>query len=290
MFKGAFSAIVTPFKNNEIDEEAFSSLIEFQIQSGIHGIVPCGTTGESATLFHEEHNRIIELAVEVVNKRVAVIAGAGSNSTKEAVTFTRHAKKAGADAALLITPYYNKPSQEGLFRHFKTISDEVDIPQFLYNVPGRTCVDLLPETVARLSAEKNVIGIKDAAGDLSVTTDIIALSQKGFIILSGDDSLTFPMLCVGASGVISVTANLLPGEISSMCELFHQGDIEDAKEIHYKVRLVNQAMFYETNPVPVKTALSLTGRISPEVRPPLCEMTKDNLKRFKDVLKGYGEL
>ena len=288
MFKGSFVAIVTPFKNGKIDEKAYADLIEFQIGEGTQGIVPCGTTGESATLTHQEHERVIELTVEIVNKRIPVIAGTCSNSTSEAIMLTRHAKDAGADAALLITPYYNKPTQEGLYQHYKAIAESVNIPQFLYNVPGRTGVNMLPETVARLSKGKNIIGIKEATGDMRQVSDVIALCGENFIVLSGDDFTTFPLLTIGGMGVISVTANVAPGDAAAMCNEFFSGNLKKAKEFHYKMRPLNDAMFYETNPIPVKTALSLMGKVSGEMRLPLYQMSEKNLERLKSVMKGYG--
>lgn len=288
MFKGSFVAIVTPFKSGKIDEKAYADLIEFQIREGTQGIVPCGTTGESATLTHQEHERVVELTVEIVNKRIPVIAGTGSNSTSEAIMLTRHAKDAGADAALLITPYYNKPTQEGLYQHYKAIAESVNMPQFMYNVPGRTGVNMLPETVARLSKVKNIIGIKEATGDMRQVSDVIALCGENFIVLSGDDFTTFPLLTVGGKGVISVTANIAPRDVADMCNEFFKGNINKAKELHYKMRQLNDAMFYETNPIPVKTALSLMGKVSGEMRLPLYQMSEKNLERLKGVMKGYG--
>lgn len=288
MFKGSFVAIVTPFKNGKIDEKAYADLIEFQIREGTQGIVPCGTTGESATLTHQEHERVIELTVEIVNKRIPVIAGTGSNSTSEAIMLTRHAKDAGADAALLITPYYNKPTQEGLYQHYKAIAESVNIPQFMYNVPGRTGVNMLSETVARLSKVKNIIGIKEATGDMRQVSDVIALCGENFIVLSGDDFTTFPLMILGGKGVISVTANIAPRDAATMCNEFFNGNLKKAREIHYKMMPLNDAMFYETNPIPVKTALSLMGKVSGEIRLPLCQMSEKNLERLKGVMKGYG--
>ncbi|MBI3599256.1 MAG: 4-hydroxy-tetrahydrodipicolinate synthase [Nitrospinae bacterium] len=288
MFKGSFVAIVTPFKNGKIDEKAYADLIEFQIGEGTQGIVPCGTTGESATLSHKEHERVVELTVEIANKRVPVVAGTGSNSTTEAIMLTKHAKSASADAALLITPYYNKPTQEGLYQHFKAIAESVDIPQFLYNVPGRTGVNMLPETVARLSKVKNIVGIKEATGDMKQVSDVIALCGDNFAVFSGDDFTTFPLLAIGGKGVISVTANVVPGDVAALCNEFFVGNMRKAKEFHYKLRHLNEAMFYETNPIPVKTALSLMGKVSGEMRLPLCSMSEKNLERLKGVMKGYG--
>ncbi|MBI5748772.1 MAG: 4-hydroxy-tetrahydrodipicolinate synthase, partial [Nitrospinae bacterium] len=225
---------------------------------------------------------------EIVNKRIPVIAGTGSNSTSEAIMLTRHAKDAGADAALLITPYYNKPTQEGLYQHYKAIAESVNIPQFLYNVPGRTGVNMLSETVGRLSKVKNIIGIKEATGDMRQVSDVIALCGDNFIVLSGDDFTTFPLLTIGGMGVISVTANVAPRDVANMCNEFFKGNINRAKEFHYKMRQLNDAMFYETNPIPVKTALSLMGKVSGEMRLPLYQMSEKNLERLKGVMKGYG--
>ncbi len=287
MIKGSIVAIVTPFKNGKIDEKALRRLIEFQIKNGTDGIVPCGTTGESATLSYEEHERVVELTVEAVNKRVPVIAGTGSNSTKEAIELTKHAEKAGADAALLITPYYNKPTQEGLFQHFKAVSEEVSIPLIVYNVPSRTGVNMLPETVARLSELKNIAGIKEATGDLKQVSQVIKLCRDDFVVLSGDDFVTLPMLAVGAKGVISVTSNIIPSDVAQMIDAFFAGDYKKAVELHFKMWDINVAMFLETNPIPVKTALALMGMITPEMRLPLAPMAEANLKKLKNALINY---
>jgi 4-hydroxy-tetrahydrodipicolinate synthase len=290
MFRGSIVAIVTPFRDGRIDENAFRELIEFQIENGTDGIVPCGTTGESATLSHEEHERVIELTIEVVNNRVPVIAGTGSNNTAEAVRLTRHAKNAGADAALLITPYYNKPTQEGLCQHYKKVAEEVDIPIILYNVPGRTGVNMLPETVARLAEIKNIVGIKEATGDLKQISDVIGLCPKDFLLLSGDDFTVYPTLAVGGKGVISVVANVAPRDMADLCDSYFAGDMSKANDLHYRLLPLNGAMFYETNPIPVKTALSLMGKITGEFRLPLCAMSEGNLDRLKKVMKEYGLL
>ncbi len=288
MFTGSITALVTPFRDGVIDEEALKGLVEFQIENGTSGIVPCGTTGESATLSYEEHNRVIELTVETVNKRIPVIAGAGSNSTKETIMLTKHAQKAGADGALLITPYYNKPTQEGLYQHYRAVAEEVDLPLILYNVPGRTGVNMLPETVARLSEMKNIVGIKEATGDLKQISDVVEFSREGFTVLSGDDFTTLPILCVGGHGVISVTSNILPGEVSEMCRAFFEGRVEHARSIHYRLQPLHRAMFLETNPIPVKTALSLMGRIREEFRLPLVRMNQSKRARLVEVLRNHG--
>jgi len=288
MFKGSMVAIVTPFKNGKVDEKALGDLIEFQILNGTDGIVPCGTTGESATLSYEEHNRVIEFTIEAVKKRVPVIAGTGSNSTDEAIMLTRHAKKAKADAALLITPYYNKPTQEGLYRHYKKIAEDVDIPLVLYNVPGRTGVNMLPQTVARLSEIKNIVAIKEATGSLQQISETIQLCGERIAILSGDDFTALPTYAVGGKGVISVTANIIPKDMSAMWDAFEKGDLKEANRLHYKTFNLHGLMFCETNPIPVKTALSLMGKCTAEFRLPLCPMSDANLEKLKKGLKEYG--
>lgn len=288
MFKGAFTALVTPFKDGEVDETALRRHIEFQIRNGINGLVPCGTTGESATLTYEEHDRVIELTIEAAGKRVPVVAGTGSNSTAETVMLTKHAQKAGADAALLITPYYNKPTQQGLFEHYKKVASEVSIPLILYNVPGRTGVNMLPETVARLSEIKNIVGIKEATGDLKQVSDVIEFSRDGFIVLSGDDFTTLPLMSVGGHGVISVTSNIVPREVSDMVRLFNSGKAEEARSLHYALEPLHRAMFIETNPVPVKTALAIMGMIEEEFRLPLVRMGEANRAALAGVLESHG--
>ncbi|MBI5788444.1 MAG: 4-hydroxy-tetrahydrodipicolinate synthase [Candidatus Schekmanbacteria bacterium] len=289
MFSGSLVAIVTPFKEGgEIDVKAFADLIEFQIANGTDGIVPCGTTGESATLSHEEHERIIYLTVKLVKKRVPVIAGTGSNSTREALRLTKCAQKVGADAALLITPYYNKPTQEGLYRHYKTIAQKVDLPLIMYNVPGRTAVNMLPETVARLAEFKNIVGIKEASANLAQITDIARLCRERLILLSGDDFTILPTLAMGGRGVISVVANIVPADVAALIDAFNAGDLEKAKELQFKLMPLCSAMFIETNPIPVKTALALMGKIQQGLRLPLCDMSEGNLKKLKSALQDYG--
>ncbi len=290
MFKGSMVAIVTPFKNGAVDEKALGDLIEFHIKNGTDLIVPCGTTGESATLSHEEHHQVVEFTVKTVNKRVPVVAGSGSNSTEESVKLTKHAKKAGTDGVLLITPYYNKPTQEGLYRHFKKIAETVDIPIILYNVPGRTSVNMLPETVARLREIKNVVGIKEATGDMKQVSKVIQLCGKDFDVISGDDFTTLPLLALGGVGAISVTANIAPADCAGMMDAFFAGNREEALKLHYKLEPLNSAMFLETNPAPAKTALSLMGKMTDEVRLPLFAMSDANKEKLKKTLKDYGLL
>jgi 4-hydroxy-tetrahydrodipicolinate synthase len=288
MLKGAFTAIVTPFKNGQFDEAAYRELIEFQITAGIHGIVPCGTTGESPTLSHSEHKRVVETCIDQVKKRVVVIAGSGSNNTAEALELTQHAQSAGADAALMITPYYNKPTQEGLYQHYKTVASQTKIPIVVYNVPGRTSLNLLPETMARLATLPNIVGLKDATGDLKQGCKTLELCGDKITVLSGDDFTTLPLLCVGGMGVISVVSNPVPGDMAGMCNAFFGGDLAKARALHYKMWPLTEAMFFETNPVPVKTAMKLMGKITGEVRQPLCLMSPANEDKLRQVMQKYG--
>jgi 4-hydroxy-tetrahydrodipicolinate synthase len=288
MFKGSIVAIVTPFKRGEVDEEGYRDLIEFQIDNGTGAIVPCGTTGESATLSMTEHGRVIDIALEAVKGRVPVIAGAGGNSTYEAIQLTKHAKEAGADATLQVTPYYNKPTQEGLYQHFKAIADAVSLPQVLYNVPGRTGVNMLPETVARLAELSEVVAIKEASGNLGQMAEIIKLAGDKITLLSGDDNLTLPVLALGGKGVISVIANIVPKDSADMVKAWEDGEISKARELFYKLLPLSQAMFFESNPIPVKTSLSLMGRIDGEMRLPLAPMSSTNRERLIKVLEEYG--
>ena len=288
MFEGAIVAIVTPFKNGEVDENAFRELIEFQIENGTDGIVPCGTTGESATLSHEEHDRVVEIAIDAVKRRVPVIAGAGSNNTMESLRLARHAYEAGADAILMVAPYYNRPTQEGLYLHYKTVADEVPIPVFPYNVPARTSSNILPETVARLSKISNIVGIKEATGDLRQISKVFELCDDDFIVLSGDDFTTLPILALGGKGAISVISNIIPKDVADMMDAFAAGDLARAKELHYKMWPIMEAAFFETNPIPSKAALSLMGKIEYELRLPLCQMSDQNYDKLKKVMSNYG--
>ena len=288
MFKGAIVAIVTPFKNGEVDEEALRELVEFQIESGTDGIVPCGTTGESATLSHEEHDRVVEIVVDQVKKRVPVIAGTGSNSTSEAPRLTKHAREVGADGALMVTPYYNRPTQEGLYQHYKTVAEQVPIPIIPYNVPSRTGTNILPETVARLSRISNIVALKEATGDLKQVSKILSLVDKEFSVLSGDDFTVLPLLAVGGKGVISVISNVAPADMAGLVDAFEAKDLKKANDYHYKMWPLMEALFFETNPIPSKAALSMMGKIQYEVRLPLCRMSEANDARLKKVLLDYG--
>ncbi len=290
MFPGSLVAIVTPFSNGKFDEKAMAELIEFHIKNGTNGVVPCGTTGESATLTAEEHARVVAVTVEIVRKRIPVIAGTGSNSTEEAIIFTKHAKAVGADGALLITPYYNKPTQEGLFRHFEAVAKAVDLPQILYNIPGRTGINMLPTTTARLSQIPSIVGIKEGSGSLQQVSEIIHGSKKGFLILSGDDPLTLPMMALGGKGVITVTANVAPTDMAGMVSAALKGDYEQARTLHYKLTPLFSALFLETNPIPVKAALAMMGKVSEEVRLPLTPLADDCRPKLKEALQQAGIL
>ncbi|MCL5406134.1 MAG: 4-hydroxy-tetrahydrodipicolinate synthase [Deltaproteobacteria bacterium] len=291
MFSGAIVAIVTPFKAGGIDEAGLRSLVEFQIANGTNGIVPCGTTGESPTLSYKEHERVVEIVIEQTAGRIPVIAGTGSNSTEEAISLTEHAKKAGADAALLITPYYNKPTQEGIYRHFEMVAKSVDIPIIVYNIPGRTAVNIEPATMERLSRIDNIIGVKESAGSMKQITDIISLCADDFTVLSGEDYLTFPLMCVGGKGVISVVSNVAPRQMADLCNLFFEGRFEESRKLYYKLLPLLHILFIETNPAPVKAALAMMGKIeSEEVRLPLVTMSESNRERLSKVLEAQGLL
>ncbi len=292
MFKGSFVAMITPFtKNNKVDEKGIEELVEFHIKNGTNGIVPCGTTGESPTLSHEEHQRVVEVTIKAVAGRVPVIAGTGSNCTQETLDLTSHAKEAGADGALIITPYYNKPTQKGLYLHFKKIAEEVNLPIIIYNVPSRTGVNMLPETLAELAELKNIIGVKEASGNLDQMTQIIELCGDKITLLSGDDKLLLPVLSIGGKGVISVVANIIPYEVSNMIKEFENGNYQEAKEIFLsKVYPLSNAMFYETNPIPVKTSAQLMGLPSGSLRLPMSPMSENNLLKLKADLIKFGLL
>jgi 4-hydroxy-tetrahydrodipicolinate synthase len=285
MFKGSIVALVTPFKNGKVDRKKIKELIKFHLENGTDGIVPCGCTGEAATLTHEEQKGIIALAVDEVKGRIPVIAGTGSNSTGEAAVLTRFAAKAGADGALVITPYYNKPTPEGQYQHYRTLA-EIGIPIVMYNVPSRTGTHMLPETIARLSSLKNIVAIKEASGSLEQVNRILSLCD--ITVLSGDDSLALPMMAIGGRGVISVVANIVPRDMADMVDAFLNGNIEAARELHYKMLPLCKAMFYETNPIPVKAAMGILKKINPEWRLPLCPPQPDTIKKIKVVLKSYG--
>ncbi len=289
--KGALTALVTPFTNGTIDEESYRAFIEWQIESGIDGVVPCGTTGESATLSHDEHKKVISICIDQVNKRVPVVAGSGSNNTKEAIELTQFARSAGADAALIITPYYNKPTQEGIMAHFKAISDEVNLPIIAYNVPGRTGTNVLPETLGRMAQNiPALIGIKEATGDMKQASRIQEICGENFILLSGDDFTILPFLALGGKGVISVVSNIEPAKTSALCAACRNNDWQTAKALHYELAPLNRAMFLESNPIPVKSALALMGKMEATLRPPMTPLDTAHQHTLKTILEQHGLL
>jgi len=288
MFRGAITALVTPFKDGKVDEASLRELIEFQIANGIDGLVPCGTTGESPTLSHDEHDRVIEITIDAAKKRVPVIAGTGSNSTAEALRLTRHAYEAGADGALIACPYYNKPTQEGIYRHFSLIAKSVPIPIIPYNIPGRTGVNMSPELMARLAEIDNIVGVKEASGSLKQMNDVLDLCGPEFDVLSGDDGFTLPLMAIGGKGIISVASNIVPADMAAMVDAAEAGDFAAARALHAKMSPLFDVLFIEVNPIPVKAALALMGRIVCEYRLPLCPMAPANLEKLRKALADYG--
>jgi len=287
MFQGVFTALVTPFnKDKSINEEDLKKLVDFNIENGVSGIVPMGTTGESPTLNHDEHIQAIEIVCKHVNKRVPVIAGTGSNSTREALFLTSRAKDLGADASLQVAPYYNKPTQEGFYRHFKAIADEVDLPMIIYNIPGRTGKNIETDTIVRLAEHPNIIGVKEASGSLPQMMDVIYRTPDDFIVLSGDDNLTLPLMAAGGKGVISVASNIIPGRMSALVRAGLNGNFEEMRKLHYELLPFFKVEFIETNPIPIKTALAMKGMIKEVFRLPMCEMSGENKKKLKIVLKS----
>lgn len=288
IFKGSMVALVTPFKDGAVDEKALKGLIDFQIKNGTSAIVPCGTTGESATLSYEEHDRVIELTIQHVNGRVPVIAGTGANSTDEAIMLTKHARKAGAQASLQVNPYYNRPTQKGLYLHFKAIADAVDIPIILYNIASRTGVNMEPETCAKLARDcKNIVGVKEASGSLEQMARVKSICPKDFLLISGDDALTLPVMAIGGVGVISVVANIIPRDTADLCAAFDKGDLVKARELYYKTLPLVKAMFIETNPIPVKTAMGLMKLCSADLRLPMCEIGSESREKLVAELRAY---
>ncbi|MDD2672395.1 MAG: 4-hydroxy-tetrahydrodipicolinate synthase [Syntrophales bacterium] len=291
MFKGAIVAIVTPFKKNgRVDEDRFRELIEFQIKNGTDGIVPCGTTGESSTLSHKEHDKVIEIAVEQTRKRVPVIAGTGSNSTDEAIRLTKHAHEVGADGVLSVCPYYNRPTQEGLYQHYRKIAESVPIPVIVYNIPGRTGVNCMPETLARLAKISNIVGVKEASGSIKQMSDVILHCGKKFTVLSGDDAFTLPLMGIGGHGVISVISNVAPADMAALVDAAAAGKWAKARELHYRMSPLIDSLFIETNPTPVKALLSMMGKIEYEVRLPLARLSEANYEKLRKAAVNYGLL
>ena len=290
MFQGVFTALVTPFRDGALDERSLHDLVELQIGSGVDGLVPCGSTGEAATLSHAEHRRVVEVVVAAARGRVQVLAGTGSNSTAEAVALTRHAKEAGADGALLISPYYNKPMQQGIVAHYAEIARQTSFPLVVYNIPGRTASNVLPDTLARLAEIDQIVGVKEACGNLDQMAHVIAAVPDSFAVLSGDDSLTLPLLAIGGAGVISTTSNVVPSEMVELVRAFRAGDVERARALHYRLLPLFDALFLETNPIPVKAALALRGVILEELRLPLTRLSPANRERLQAAMKELGLL
>ncbi|HSR56575.1 MAG TPA: 4-hydroxy-tetrahydrodipicolinate synthase [Candidatus Binataceae bacterium] len=285
MFKGSIVAIVTPFKNGAVDVETLRQLVEFQIEGGTDAIVPCGTTGEASTLDYDEHLLVVKTVVEQVNKRVPVIAGTGSNSTAEAIRLTTFARSIGADGALLISPYYNKPTQEGIFRHYKMIANAVDLPLLVYNIPGRTASNIAPDTFARLCEVRNIVGTKEASGSMDQISDIRRLCGDRLTILSGDDALTLPIIALGGKGVITTIGNVMPREIHDLAAAALAGDFERARQVHYQMLPMMRALFIETNPIPVKQALAFMGKCGPELRMPMTPMSAPAAEKLRATMK-----
>jgi 4-hydroxy-tetrahydrodipicolinate synthase len=289
IFTGSFVALVTPFRHGKVDEAKLRELVEMHAASGTDGLVPCGTTGESPTLSHDEHRRVVEIVVDAARKRMKILAGTGSNSTGEAIELTKHAEKAGADGALVVNPYYNKPTQEGLYRHFRAVAEAVAIPIVVYNIQSRTAVNIETPTMTRLVKDvKNVRGVKEASGSLDQMSQVIAACGPGFSVLSGDDNLTLPLMAVGGHGVISVIANILPRETADMVHAALEGDIKRARELHYRLFPMARAAFLETNPIPIKEAMAMAGMLEPEFRLPMCRMSDANRETLRGILRQYG--
>ncbi len=290
MFSGTFTALITPFRNGEVDVEALEGLVEFQIQQGVDGLVPCGTTGESPTLSEEEDRLVVETVVRVANGRVPVVAGTGSNSTDMAIRYTKMAEEVGADGSLQVSPYYNKPTQEGLFRHFATIAESTSLPIILYNIPGRTSVNISPETIARLADIPNIVGVKEATLSMNMAAETKQLCGEEFDVLSGDDSMTLPIISLGGSGVIAVASNIAPGAYSRMVRSLLDGDFRRGRELYYELLPLFKAMTIETNPIPVKTAASLLGLCSDEMRLPMMPMEGENLEKLRLAIEQQSHL
>jgi len=289
IFTGSFVALVTPFRNGKVDEAKLRELVEMHAANGTDGLVPCGTTGESPTLSHDEHKRVVEIVVEAARKRMKILAGTGSNSTSEAIELTRHAEKAGADGALVVNPYYNKPTQEGLYRHFRAVAESVALPIVVYNIQSRTAVNIETATMSRLVKDvKNIKGVKEASGSLDQMSQVIAACGPGFSVLSGDDNLTLPLMAVGGHGVISVIANILPRETADMVHAALENDIKRARELHYRLFPMARAAFLETNPIPIKEAMAMAGMLEPEFRLPMCRMSEANREVLRGIIRQYG--
>ena len=290
-FQGSIVALVTPFRDGKVDEAKLRQLVDFHVENGTDGIVPCGTTGESPTLSHDEHHRVVQIVVEAARKRLKVIAGTGSNSTAEAISLTKHAEQVGADAALVVNPYYNKPTQTGLYQHFRAVAESVALPIIAYNIQGRTAVNVETDTLARLVRDcRNIVGVKEASGSLDQMSQVIAACGPDFSVLSGDDNITLPLLAIGGKGVISVIANLVPRETAEMVHAALDGDWKRARDLHYRLFPLARAAFLETNPIPIKEAMAMIGMLEPEFRLPMCRMSDANRAKLTGILQSFGLL
>jgi len=288
-FQGSFVAMVTPFRNGKVDEAKLRELVEFHVSNGTDGLIPCGTTGESPTLSHDEHHRVVELVIEAARGRIRVVAGTGSYSTADAIEMTKHAELAGAAGALVVNPYYNKPTQEGLYRHFRAVAESVAIPILLYNIQSRTATNVETDTMARLARDvKNIAGVKEASGSLDQMSQVIAACGPDFSVLSGDDNITLPLLAIGGSGVVSVIANIVPRETGDLVHAALDGDWKRARDLHYRLFPLARAAFLETNPIPIKEAMAMAGMLEPEFRLPMCRMSDANRDKLRAILKPYG--
>ena len=288
-FQGSFVAMVTPFRNGKVDEAKLRELVEFHIAHGTDGLIPCGTTGESPGLTHDEHRRIVEVVIEAARGRIRVVAGTGSNSTAEAIELTKHAERAGAAGALVVNPYYNKPTQEGLYRHFRAVAESVAIPILVYNIQSRTAINVETDTLARLVRDvKTIVGVKEASGSLDQMSQVIAACGPDFSVLSGDDNITLPLLAIGGSGVVSVIANIVPRETADLVHAALEGDWKRARDLHYRLFPLARAAFIETNPIPIKEAMAMAGMLEPEFRLPMCRMSDGNREKLRAILKPYG--
>jgi 4-hydroxy-tetrahydrodipicolinate synthase len=288
-FQGSFVAMVTPFRNGKVDEAKLRELVEFHVSNGTDGLIPCGTTGESPTLSHDEHHRVVELVIEAARGRIRVVAGTGSYSTADAIEMTKHAERAGAAGALVVNPYYNKPTQEGLYRHFRAVAESVAIPILLYNIQSRTAINVETDTMARLARDvKNIAGVKEASGSLDQMSQVIAACGPDFSVLSGDDNITLPLLAIGGSGVVSVIANIVPRETADLVHAALDGDWKRARDLHYRLFPLARAAFLETNPIPIKEAMAMAGMLEPEFRLPMCRMSDANRDKLRAILKPYG--
>jgi 4-hydroxy-tetrahydrodipicolinate synthase len=288
-FQGSFVALVTPFRDGRVDEAKLRELVEFHVTSGTDGLIPCGTTGESPTLSHDEHKRVVEVVIDSARGRIPVVAGTGSNSTAEAIDLTRHAERAGASGALVVNPYYNKPTQEGLYRHFRAVAESVALPIITYNIQGRTAVNVETATMARLARDcKNIVGVKEASGSLDQMSQVIAACGPGFAVLSGDDNVTLPLMAIGGHGVVSVIANIVPRETADLVHAALEGDFKRARDLHYRLFPLARAAFLETNPIPIKEAMAMAGMLEPEFRLPMCRMSDANRETLRGILRQYG--